>query len=258
MIGLTQLRVIGAEWIKLRTLRSTLLVMAFAIGSMLLMGAAGAGDFNRDWEHASVASRGGLDPTPALLSGWFLAQVIVGVVGALAVTSEYASGSITATLSAAPRRTSVLVAKLLVPSIASFLVIVPAAIAGFLLGKMLLPAEVSIGLGDPGVLRAVICTGVAMAAVCVWGVSLGFILRSTAGTIAVLVVALVVLPPLLGGLSDELYRLLPSGALKSVVTVEPTPDQGPLLAWPAGLAVLAAYSAAAIGAAYWFLQRRDA
>jgi len=258
MIGLTQLRVIGSEWIKFRTLRSTLLVMAFAVGSMLLMGAAGASDFNRDWDHASLASRGGLDPTPALLSGWFLAQVIVGVIGALAVTSEYASGSITATLAAVPRRTPVLVAKLLVPSVVSFLVIVPATIAGFLLGKMMLPAEVSIGLGDPGVFRAVIGTGAAMAAVCVWGVSLGFILRSTAGTIAVLVVVLVVLPPLLGGLSDDLYRLLPSGALKSVVTVERTADMPPLLDWPAGLGVLAAYSTAAVGAAYWSLMRRDA
>lgn len=257
MIGVTQLRVIGSEWIKLRTLRSTLLVMAFAVGSMLLMGVAGASDFNRDWEHASAASRGGLDPTPALLSGWFLAQVIVGVVGALAVTSEYASGSIAATLAAVPKRIPVLVAKFLVPSIASFVVIVPAAIAGFLLGKMLLPAEVSIGLGDPGILRAVIGTGVAMAVVCVFGVSLGFVFRSTAGAIAILVVVLVVLPPLLGGMSDDLNRLLPSGALKSVVTVERTPEMAPLLSWQAGLGLLAAYSVAAIGAAYLALRQRD-
>lgn len=258
MIGVTQVRILAAEWIKLRTLRSTILVMAFAVGSMLLMGAVGASDFNRDWEHASAASRGDLDPTPALLSGWFLAQVIVGVVGALAVSSEYASGSIAATLAAVPRRTPLLVAKLLVPAATSFVVVVPAAIAGFLLGKMLLPPEVSIGLGDPGILRAVIGTGVAMAAVCVFGVALGFVFRSTAGAIAILVIGLVVVPPLLGGLPDDLYRLLPSSSLKSIVTVERTADQGPLLAWPAGLALLALYTAAATCAAYFALLRRDA
>jgi ABC-2 type transport system permease protein len=257
-VGVTQVGVLRAEWIKLRSLRSTLLTALFAAGSMLLMGVVGATDFSYDWERASAAERAGLDPLHSLLSGWFLAQVLIGVIGALAVTSEYASGSIVSTLSAVPRRTPVLVAKLLIPALVALVVMVPATLAGLVLGDLLLPTGVSVDLGASGVLRAVVGVGVAMAAVCAIGAALGFLVRSTAGAIGILVVVLLVVPTLAAGISPDLERLLPSGAIKALVTVDRAAIEDPPLAWPAGLALLTGYVMAAARTALLVLRRRDA
>lgn len=254
----TQSGVLRAEWIKLRSLRSTLLTALFAAGSMLLMGVVGATDFSSDWDRASVAERALLDPTQSLLSGWFLAQVLIGVIGALAVTSEYASGSMVSTLSAVPRRTPVLVAKLLIPALVALVVMVPAALVGLVLGDLLLPSGVSVDLGASGVLRAVLGVGVAMAAICAIGAALGFLVRSTAGAIGILVIVLLVLPSLVSGVSADLEQLLPGGAIRSLVTADRAAVEEPPLAWPAGLALLTGYVVAAAGSALLALRRRDA
>jgi ABC-2 type transport system permease protein len=257
-VRVTQTGVLRAEWIKLRSLRSTLLTALFAAGAMLLMGVVGATDFGSDWDAATAVERASLDPTQTMLSGWFLAQVLIGVIGALAVTSEYASGSIAATLAAVPRRTPVLVAKLLVPAPLALLTMVPATVLALLVGRTLLPDGVTVDLADGELLKAVLGIGIAMAGVCAIGACLGFLVRSTAGAIGILVVVLLVLPMLAGGVSPELARLLPSGAIESLVTADVDARDHPPLAWPVGLALLAGYVAVAAGVATVVLRRRDA
>lgn len=257
-VAITWAGVLRAEWIKLRSLRSTLLTAVLAVGAMLMMGVVGAADFAGDWDAASSAERAVLDPTQSMLSGWVLAQVLVGVIGALAVTSEYASGSITATLAAVPRRTPVLLAKLLVLAPIALLLMVPATVGALLLGDLLLPAGVAVDLGDGDLLRAIAGVGIAMAGVCALGVALGFLVRSTAGAIGILVVLTLVLPTLAVGVSPDFERLLPSGAITSLVTVDGTTRSHPPLDWAVGLGLLAGYVAAATGAALLALRRRDA
>src|SRR5215469_11112274 len=102
----TQLRVIRAEWTKLRTqpsaywaiLTSVVLVVGFGIGYSLLRVA-------RPPHGAAMAS---FDPAAISLSGVQLAQIAVGVLGVLLVTSEYATGLIRTTFAAVPRRLPVL------------------------------------------------------------------------------------------------------------------------------------------------------
>lgn len=257
-VRVTQAGVLRSEWIKLRSLRSTLLTALLAAGAMLLMGVVGATDFTSDWDVATPTERASLDPVQTMLSGWFLAQVLIGVIGALAVTSEYASGSIVATLTAVPRRTPVLIAKLLVPAPLSLLVIVPATVVALLLGRILLPDGVTVDLGDPELLKAIVGIGIAMAGICAIGTCLGFLVRGTAGAIGILTVVLLVVPMLAPGLSPDLARLLPSGAIESLVTVDVDARDHPPLAWPVGLALLGGYVAFAAGAAAVVLGRRDA
>src|SRR5260221_13105628 len=98
----TQARVPRAEWTKLRTqpaafwalLSAVILVVGFGIGYSLLRVARpprGA---------AAIAS---FDPTAISLSGVQLAQIAVGVLGVLLVTSEHATGLIRTTLAARPQ-----------------------------------------------------------------------------------------------------------------------------------------------------------
>lgn len=250
--------VLRSEWIKLRSLRSVWFTMALAVGSMLFFGAINALDFNHTWDEATAAERAVMDPVASLMGGWFMAQLIVGVLGVLAVTSEYASGSIGSTLSAAPRRTPVLIAKLLVPALLTIAVLVPVTLLTFWGGSALLPEAARPSLADGEVLRSVLATPLCLGAVCAIGGAVGFALRSTAGAIGLLVTVLLVLPGMIAGFSESLYPYVPGGAIDSVLLIETADAELPLLSPAAGLAVLLAYTAGSIAIGAAVLRSRDA
>lgn len=110
--SLRQLRnVLASEACKLRSLRSTtwalLAAIAFNVGlaavlAIFLPGALGA--------HA----RATLDTTRVSLGGLHLSQLACGLIGVLAISSEYTSGLIRTTLSGVPNRRLVLAVKTLV------------------------------------------------------------------------------------------------------------------------------------------------
>jgi ABC-type transport system involved in multi-copper enzyme maturation permease subunit len=256
--GVTLAFVLRSEWRKLRSLRSTVLTVATAGAFMVLFAVIGAVDFAGDWDRASPAARAEMDAAQALLSGWFLVQVVVGVLGVLTVTSEYASGTIAPTLTAVPRRVPVLVAKLLVPAAATLGVLVPATLAALLVGNALLPEAARVGAGDDGLVRAAVGCCLGLTGVCLLGTALGFLLRSTAGAIGLLVTVLQVLPGMVAGLSEGLHRVLPSRALDALATVDATQSAFPLLDWPVALVVLAVYVGLAAAGAVVVLRRRDA
>jgi ABC-2 type transport system permease protein len=100
-----------SEWVKLHTVRSTyrtLLVMAV---SMVGVGALLTAAYLRHHASSGPAARAAFDPAAYSLSGFFPAQLAIGVLGVLIITSEYATGSIRSTFAAAPQRGTVLAAK---------------------------------------------------------------------------------------------------------------------------------------------------
>lgn len=254
----TLLPVMRSEWIKLRSLRSVWFTAMLAVGSMVFFGALGAMEFANRWDDVGAVERATMDPTAALMSGWFMAQVIVGVLGVLAVTAEYASGSMLGTLSAVPRRVPVLVAKLLVPALATIALLVPVTLATFWGAGVLLPDGTAPSLADEGVLRGVLGVPLCLGAICAIGGAMGFVLRSSAGALAMVVTVLLVLPGLLAGFSKAVYTYLPGGAIDAIVTVDRTHADLPLLAAGAATLVFAAYVVASVIAARESLLRRDA
>jgi hypothetical protein len=58
----------------------------------------------RHYGSVSPAARAGFDPAAYSLSGFFLAQLAIGVLGVLVLAREYATGTIRSTLAAAPQR----------------------------------------------------------------------------------------------------------------------------------------------------------
>ena len=254
----TLIPVMRSEWIKLRSLRSVWFTAMLAAGSILFFGAVGAVEFADRWNDVDAAERATMDPTAALMSGWFMAQVIVGVLGVLAVTAEYASGSILGTLSAVPRRVPVLVAKLLVPALATIVVLVPVTLATFWGAGLLLPEGTTPSLADDGVLRGVLGIPLCLGAVCTIGSAMGFVLRSSAGALAMVVTVLLVLPGLLAGFSKDIYTYLPGGAIDAIVTVDRSSADLPLLAAGAATLVFGVYVAVSVVAARDSFLRRDA
>jgi ABC-2 type transport system permease protein len=255
---LTPARVARSEWIKLRSVRST--VWALAASAVVI---AGTGllltTLTRGHLAASGHQQSHVDAVRISLFGMYLAQLTVGVLGVLLATGEYATGMIRATLSAAPRRLAVLGAKLGVYAVVALVTCEAALFATFVAGQAIL-GHAGVSLAAPGALRAVAGTGLYLTLVGLLGIALGFVIRNTAGAAAVMVAVILVVPEVLGGalpadLAGRILPYLPSNAGQAIMNVVPTPDS--MAPWP-GLALFAGYTALAVAAAALLLKRRDA
>lgn len=256
----TPLRVAHSEWIKLRSLRSSWLTLLVAVVLMAGLGLLTAAVTVSQWPRLPAASRASFDPVSTVLAGYQLAQLAVGVLGVLVVTSEYSSGMIRATLAAVPRRLPVLAAKAAVFAVVALVVMTFASLAAFAGGMAVLSARhLQVALSAPGVLRAVAGAGLYLAVVGLLGVALGALLRNTAGSVAALTGLLLVAPILAGLLGSSVQhhvgRYLPSNAGGALLAVHQ--QAGSLAPWP-GFAVLCCYALAGLAAAGFVLRRRDA
>ena len=260
----TQWRVIVSEWIKIRSLRSTVytllatvvVVVGFgAVAALTSTGAITTGDGGPD------GADFGTDPVAISLTGVMLAQLLIGVLGVLVITADYSTGMIRSTFSAVPKRLPVLWAKAGVLAVVTGTPMLVAVFAAFFTGQAILSGDgTGVALSDPGVLRAVLGSVGFLAGVALLGLAIGAIVRNTAGAIGALVAILLLLPGLLGlvlpnGWGDTVVSYLPSNAAAAFTTVNPEPD---LLSSGAGLAVFAGYLVVLFGVAAVLLVRRDA
>ncbi|WP_410640203.1 ABC transporter permease [Amycolatopsis sp. lyj-346] len=247
-------RSVHAEWIKLRSLRSTWYTLAclFVAGlgiTALAMNAAGQ-DYpgEQPW-----------DPTGRSLTSYIVAQLIIGVLGILVVTGEYATGQIRTSVLATPRRHRLLAAKVVVAVAVAVVAGQVLMFAAFLLGQAVLAAQnvPHAALGDPGVLSAVTGGGLYLAAIALLAAALGTIMRATAGALATLV-GIVFLVPALAGLFpswlQSLFFYWPTLGASAVLKTVPDPDfPHPWL----NLAGMCAGVAAVLVAAFAVFRRRD-
>jgi len=253
-------RLFRAEWVKLRSLRSsgwTLSTMVVAgIGFSALLCALTASH----WSHVSAANRATWDPTNQSLVGTVFGQLAIGVLGVLAVTSEYTSGTIRSTIAAVPRRTPVLVAKAVVYGGVALVAGEIISLASFFIGQTLFGSKVPhASFTQPGVARAVLLAGVYLALVCLLAIAIGAALRHTAGAITAVVAILLVLPGIVSAIPGSFaqsvsWYLPPQLAGSSMGAVVPEP--GALGPW-AATAVLVGYVAVAMLVAGRLLVRRD-
>lgn len=250
---------VRAEWIKFRSLRSTWYtvagVAAAAIGlATLTMGAAGT-----EYANATPAERLAWDPTALSLRSYILAQFIIGVLGILIVTSEYATGLLQTTLSATPRRNRLLAAKVVVVAAVAVVVGQALMLAAFLIGQARLAAldVPHASLGDPRVLPAVVAAGLYLSVIALLAVGLGVILRATAGALATLV-GIVFLVPALSGIfpagMQRMFAYWPTMGGAAALETLPNPDF-PHPWW--NLAGMALGVAAVLAVAFVLFRRRD-
>jgi ABC-2 type transport system permease protein len=240
------------EWLKLRSVRSTWwTVLVFAAGLV------GLAVLVMSRQHNGPS----FDPTNDSFAGLIIGQVAFGVLGVLAVTSEFSSGMIRATFAAAPRRPLVLAAKAAVLGVVTLLAGEILAFAAFAVGQAVLkgPAPHA-ALGQPGVLRAVLLGGAYPVLIALIGLGLGALIRHTAGAISAVVGVLFVLPlilvPLGTSIQNAAGQFMPMLiAENSLTAVKPVPHS---LSPGLGFALLCAYAAVALAAGAWALARRDA
>lgn len=242
--------VVAAEWTKFSSLRSTWITTGISAVLLIAFGIIASASFSGD----------GMTAIDLALSGSILAALSVGALGALLGASEYTTGMIRATLAAVPRRLPVLWSKSLVAGAAAFVTMTAGAFAAFALGSAVLNDKVSgLGLGDDGVLRALLGAGLYLGLVAVLGVALGMLVRSSAGAITILAGVLLIVPGLAvllpASISEAITPYLPSNAGSAVMTL--TPGDGTLAPW-AGLVVFAGYVIVTLAAAAYGLKKTDA
>jgi ABC-type transport system involved in multi-copper enzyme maturation permease subunit len=228
------------------------IVLAVGFGMLYSGGSAAA------YAELSPSQQAGFDPAGTSLQGAvFLAQLAVGILGVLIVSSEYASGTIRTTLAAVPRRGRLLAAKTAVLGAITFGVGQVAALATFIAGQRVIA---SIGapyatIAQPDVLRAIIGAGVYLTLIAWLGMALAVLLRTTPGAIAVLVANTFVafsFAPLLG---QTFARYWPTIAGIAITSRTAGPgDVSPRT----GLVLLCGFVAVMLGVAYTAFRTRDA
>jgi hypothetical protein len=241
-----------SEWEKLRSIRTTFWSLIITVVAMVGISAIVAA------VHTGTSGRG-FDALSGTFTGVLLAQLAIGVLGVLTVTSEYSTGMIRSTFIAAPQRRAVIVAKAGVVGLVTFVVGTVASFASFFVSAAILSSHgTHLSLGSPGALRSVIGVGLFLGILAVLAVGLGTIIRSSAGGIAALVGLLLVLPTLSQAIPTSIRgsveKFLPANAGQAVFLHT---DTGSLSPW-IGLLVFAAYAAAGLGIALVMVGRRDA
>ena len=254
--AVTQWSVTKAEWIKLRSVRVNVLGIAAAAVALVVLGVLFSAVGNTDQGPRGEVA----DSVSLVFGGITLSQLIIGVLAALFVGSEYASGLIRTTFGAVGRRTRVLRAKAIVFGGATWLAMTIGAFGAFFAGSAVYSGDLAgYSIDDPGVVRAVLSAGFYGGCVALIGIAVGFLVRSTAAAIGVLIGLLMLAPVLVGLLpgtiGDTLTKILPSQAAEAMMNVT-SPDS--LLSPWLGFAVLVAWVVGLLAIAGVALRRRDA
>ena len=253
-------RCVTSEWVKLRSLRSTLLSYLIAAGLIVGLGIMFCLVRAGDWDSLPASQKAIFDPTLTSLRGIYVAQLATGVLAVLTITGEYGTGMIRATLTAVPRRLPVLWAKLTVFAVTTFVAMTITSLVAFEAGQGVLGSKhIEASLTSPGAVRAIVGGALYLTVMGVLGIGIGTILRSTAGAVATLMGLLLVLPLLAEALPDPLgpnvIKFLPMPAGTAIMATKHDPTT--LYPWP-GMAVLAGYAVVAVVAGAIVLHRRDA
>ena len=257
----TILHSLRAEWIKFWSLRSTWITSFITITLTVLFGAGLTAAFGRSEQYQDMAK-------DMITSGLTFGQVVVAVLGALIITGEYSSGQIRSSLAAVPKRGQLLASKAVVLAIVSFLLGSVSVFLSWAISKPFI-GEHAGSLTDSHYIGYIWGSGLVFATIALLALGLGFLLRSTAGTITVIVSLLFIISgPLQLAASKwpwifKIIGCLPSTVAEAVSdpfqrTTEWGGQGAQFLTHGQAIAVFAAWALIPLIAAWFVFSRRDA
>jgi ABC-2 type transport system permease protein len=249
--------VLRSEWTKLRTSPGTRWLVAGVVVTTVGVSAVAAA------VTTCVSRECPLDPARVSLTGVYVGQALVAVLGVLAIGTEYSTGTMRLTLVAVPRRLSVLAAKAGVVVAVAAAAGVASTVLSLLSGRWLLPGNglSPLDLGAGAVLRAAIGTVLYLMLIALLSLGIATMVRDPASAIGAVLALLYVFPIVAQAVSDDDLRrhLKQVGPMTAGLSVQATRglDNLPIAPWQ-GLAVVAGWAAAALVAGAVLLIRRDA
>ena len=269
-IGVTFPRVLRSEWIKTRTVRSTVWTLALTV--VLMVGFStlfswGTSSAQGDGGPGAEVGTGSALAVFMVTVGYGVAQLTLGVLGVLAITTEYSTGMIRSTFAAVPGRLPALGAKAL---IVALIAAVTAAVAVGLSWVATLGFQSKLGIhldpADADTQRILLGVPLYLATIALFGFAIGTLMRRTAGALAVVLGWLLVVEPLIGAIPvtflEKISPFLPgTGGSRLLMTSEQLaadlPNRVDLSAWQ-GYGVLVAWTAVLLAIGAVLLRRRDA
>src|ERR1700734_2697734 len=283
---------LASEFTKLRSVRSTYWTLGalfiVSVGLAVAITAGTAANFANN-----PGNKAGFDATQASLGAFFeLGQLIIAVLGAMVITSEYSTGMIRTSLTAQPRRGVVYAAKAIVFTAVTLVISFVTAFITFFVGQAIysskgvsaslfhtvtIPANANVNCNPNSgctatfsgtdvitastVLTAIVGTALFVTIVALIAFGVGSILRHTAGAIATVIALLFIVPILEQTLPNDwrwdIMRFLPDAATR-VISVTVGGDNPHLWsAWPQ-LGVTALWAAVLVGIGAYLFRKRDA
>lgn len=245
-----------AEWTKMRTVAGPLWLLLGTVASTVALSAGAASVVT------CTANGCGGDTTRLTLMGVYLGQAPVAVLAVLIISGEYGSGMIRATLTAVPRRVTVLAAKAVTLTGAVAAGGTVAVLGAVLAGRLILPdlADRALSPSNGPTLRAVFGTVLYLILIGLLGLGVATAVRDTATSIGVVLGLLYIVPIVSRTIGDPgwqrlLERIAP---MSSGLAIQATTDPGslPISPW-AGLGVTAGWAAAALVVGGLLLRTRD-
>jgi ABC-2 type transport system permease protein len=259
-----------AEWTKLRTLQGTGWLLLAAAALTIAVGAVVAGAFTCSAGHGGCTPAAtGADPAKISLTGVYLGQAVVAVLGVIVIGGEYGTGMIRVTLAAMPRRTTVLAAKAVLVTGCAVAAGLLAAGGSLLAGRLILPGRgltaangyAVLSLGNGQDLRAAAGTVLYLALIALLALGITTAVRDSAvgiglvlGLLYLLPIVTAVLPdPALARHLDQVSPMIAGLYIQATVGVQSLP----LTPWQ-GLGVTALWAAGALLLGAAVLRVRDA
>lgn len=245
-----------SEWTKLRSVRSTWIIVALAIGLSIGFSAVIAlvSGLTHDSWNDTVAAR--FDPILTTLSGWLFGMIVVITLAVTSVTSEYGSRTIKTTFILNPQRNRVFAAKAAVLALLG-LAITAAALPGMFLVSQPIFAHYGLATAsvrDHDAQRYLIAVVILQGLICTLiPFSFAWLLRGAASAITT-ALGFAVLPWMLTAVvpawvSAHVFRFMPDNAKDSILGVSKsdavthlsqTPAMIVVAVWILGLLALAA------------------
>ena len=254
-------RVLKSEILKLRTLRSTWIMLGTMLVLFIAFGALAALSTTGKISNGNRPRAVPLDPVTTVLAGAGFALLVMAVFGVLAGAREYGSGMIRTTLSFVPKRLHVLWGKVIALLIFVIPVTLISAFGAFFVGMAVLSAagSATVSFTDPDAQRVLFGTAAYITGLAIIGLALGLAMRSMPGAIATVIGGVLIAPALLTALLPESWRsvlkFLPSNAAAPFTEVTVRDD---MLAIGPGVVVFVAWVALSMAVAGFLLVRRDA
>jgi ABC-2 type transport system permease protein len=223
-------RLIANELLKLRTARAPWLIL-LGQQALIVLGISGIVASGEDLTQPTAAR--------LVLCHAGLSSLLVMVLGIMAVAGEYRDGTITDTFLATPRRSRVIVAKLIAYTGVGLVAGLLSAVTALLAASFWFNAKgASLDLASGDVWRTLVGIAAWMPIYAAIGVGLGAAVRNLAGAIAIALAWIALVEGIMMNLLGDLGRWLP---MASGMALDNVP-QGNLLPQLTGGLVLAGYA----------------
>ena len=252
-----------SEWTKLRSTRSTWIMVSLAIGLSIGFSAIIALTSGLTHDSWNDTVRNQFDPVLTTMSGWLFGMILVMVLGVTSVTSEYSSRMVRTTFIVNPRRFHVFAAK------ATVVALLGVAISAIAIPGMFLVSQPIFGhygletasVTDHDTTRYLIIAGLLQGLICTLiPISFAWLFRGTASAITVSI-GFSVLPWMLTPLvplwvKENVFRYLPDNAKDSLIGVLKT-DAATWVGQTTAIVVIGAWIIGLLVTAAVVLNQRD-